>query len=326
MDLKVRIEGIEDSFTRKIHLIENIQELDLMTWLAEFEDIALTNKWTPMQSMLVMKQLILDRNIDKEKIVENFAFTKEYLLSLKYPPSQNRAVLEELTSIKQGRFTKISEYFNKIKQTLGIYAINNKLTKGEYAGRLDDAFYNGLCPSTYEEIVKHEFRDSNECLSFLTNLDNKIISRMKVMDNRKSLPKQKNQDQTTKPQISEGVWCRYHKNNEHDSKDCAKYTNYMRERARAIENKHDDYKRNEFNNKNSNLLMKETKDKLKTVQIMGKIEGINTEIMIDSGASRNFIDAAIVRTLGIEFEEDKEITITFGNNVSESTNRSKVLR
>ncbi|KAG0426008.1 hypothetical protein DMUE_5999 [Dictyocoela muelleri] len=159
INFEIKIEGIESKFTKAINIIDNIEQCIFINWLEEFENLAEANRWTAKQIMLIMNNLIEDKNVDKKRIVEDFKTTRSYLLNVAYPKEKVGAIVRKLENIFQKNFTYIGDYYNEIKKNLDIYSIHGNVTRTEYSRRFEEYFNRGLGKYTYNEIVRKDFKD-----------------------------------------------------------------------------------------------------------------------------------------------------------------------
>lgn len=68
-----------------------------------------------------------------------------------------------------------------------------------------------------------------------------------------------------------------------------------------------------------NNLIPATKEKFQTIRFQGKIQGVPVVILVDSGATHNFIDQKLVRRMGWKVEETPNMTIRLGDGFQTST-------
>ena len=117
IELEKHIPGTGVTLKEKILKISNISLDITYKHLNQFEEIAMTNKWTDEQMALIYHSLILDQR--KEELPkDSFLKLRIAILNILYPVENKRKIIRNLDNTTQIKYSSIKEYKESIEKRL----------------------------------------------------------------------------------------------------------------------------------------------------------------------------------------------------------------
>lgn len=177
-EVDVKIKNVNTSFKKRIYMIQNLKECDIVNWLEDFEKICKLTEWNENEMRIILQNVINDKNFDVECLEDDYKKNRNLILKYIFPKETGISILMELETISQSNFYTISEYYNKIHKILSKYSICCDIGKAEFERKFEESFMRGLCKHTRLEIVKINERRINKILEYLKNLESNIFTLM----------------------------------------------------------------------------------------------------------------------------------------------------
>ncbi|KCZ81453.1 hypothetical protein H312_01125, partial [Anncaliia algerae PRA339] len=85
IEFETIVEKMNFKIKRKISLIRDIKNVDIMLWFTHFETIQKSCNWNEEESLIALKNLILDPKVKFDLIKNDLINTKREILKLKFP-------------------------------------------------------------------------------------------------------------------------------------------------------------------------------------------------------------------------------------------------
>ena len=112
---KFTIPNTTPTVDRKLEVLEDLSLQNLEDWLCRYREAKTMCKWEDEEASTIFKALIhtrLHHIIEGKRTVDSMV---EELLSTAYPEANFYVYLDELKEIRQEDFTRIRDYYEKIK-------------------------------------------------------------------------------------------------------------------------------------------------------------------------------------------------------------------
>ncbi|WUR03048.1 DDI1-like protein [Vairimorpha necatrix] len=278
--------------------------------------------WTNEQQVLILTNLIPDSRLDNEIFAKDCVTIRRNIIKIKYGAS-NCDILSEAFRILQISYRTITEYYDAIYERIVIYSAYYEISKTEFNRHMSECFFSGLGRNSNFEIVKARIQDNlQEALEYLKNLDkviNKEIERYEnkitnnIVDNDE--PKKHFDATNTRNNYNTRKWCSIHKNNSHQTKECF-YNQHPNSRPANKGSR----------NLEETKIITEPMTKISTIILSGKINGKDAKLILDSGATKNFIGSKLATGLGLDIKEDATVDVKFANNQTETSCNSTLVK
>ncbi|MGL5899823.1 MAG: retropepsin-like aspartic protease, partial [Lactobacillaceae bacterium] len=308
---------IKERVSRIVHLKDDCT----IRHMQKFEELGSANNWDDAAMAAIYLSLIDDERAKEKLCYNSYKKLKEQLTAIVYPQSEIRLLDTKLEIIKQDHFESIVDYYDELERHIEIYSHIHSLNGKETERKFLEVFYRGLGHFTYLEILKQNMQKTNpiKIFDYLKDLEQGILlqgnlARMKLnnngfnyeYDNRYKRP-------SSGIPIINDKWCYIHHMKTHNTKDCA-LRNKLKRDVKQVESK-------TIQHEKKNYIIHETCDKrLKTLELSGRIGGIDKVITIDDGSSENYICETLVKNLKLITHEAKAINVKFGDSACETTN------
>ncbi|KAF9760601.1 Retrovirus-related Pol polyprotein from transposon 17.6 [Nosema granulosis] len=333
LEIELKVAGTEMKFKKKMQIIKRIEDLDIASWFKEFEKIAIQNGWNNEQILIILRNLITDERINEDIFSTDIITTKKNLIKEIYN-GDVREILAEAFKIFQINYVLIEDFYQEIYNKISLYSCYYEISKAEFNRHISEVFLNGLGINSKLEISRHNLKnDVVGIVNHLREIEKVLLKDLNKMKKKDVIEETK----TTESELRDkrnltgkghseirrtysNKWCSIHKNSTHNTKEC--YYNKSNDTRGQVTNftrREEPYNKRE--NDNCNLLV-EPIIEIKTVELEGEIEGREVKFILDTGASKNFINEELVKELKLIKKEDKMVTTLFANSEQESTDKT----
>ncbi|KAF9760600.1 Transposon Tf2-6 polyprotein, partial [Nosema granulosis] len=300
---KIIDESLGVEMKKNLKIIREVRFMEeevLNNWLEDFEELSKFKKWNIKQQYQALELLVKDPLVNSIFTLESFDQIKNVIRRQILRKTDSNLIHSKLTKIKQGEYVYIREYLGEIKKLVDQYAAFESISKIEYNRKLKECFYHGLGFNTRIRVAEKTNGALEEILDYLEKIEDNLILEIEKFKNQS-----KKSIVNDKYDFINNKWCSHCKNNTHTTKTC-----YFLNRER--EKNSDRSNRNKFKEEKS-CIMVEKKAKTLELRIKGKIKEEEVNIMIDTGASRNFIDKKLVEKINLNEFETEPLEILTAN-------------
>jgi hypothetical protein len=221
------IEGTNITADKELIALEDL-ELDLELWIEDFRHSVSLCHWEEGTAISVLKALLsctLYKLIDSKRTLDTML---DELLRLKYPKENGMKYLKLARSQKQKNFNKTTDFYLKLKENLQKASIALAYSKKEQEERLEEFFWENLCPEVQNEIIKNGWSGSKTILENIKRLEEHLIQQKNDVREDTWIPKNHSNKKEYFPEKvnfeqrkhQEKKWCSFHKVSTHGNSDC----------------------------------------------------------------------------------------------------------
>ncbi|MEG0619454.1 MAG: reverse transcriptase domain-containing protein, partial [Bacilli bacterium] len=296
-EFSVTIPGTAMIINRKIGIIENIAETDMITWTNEFREIAQLCNWPSEIQINVLHNLVNLSYIHELSTLADIDSKLQYLLRTKYPISRSSEFYFTLHNIKQNDYYTIKDYLNKINEHVNILSISLSWSNELKNEKIQETFYAGLNNTTKLEMVKLGIFNYAEIYNKINIVEEKLIELGYSKNSEHNEKNTLNNNLKISKNVKkyENKYCTFHKSNRHDSSEC-----------RAISNSK--------TQKTSYSIIEPDNDYSLELQITSENKEIKA--IIDTGAMKSYITSGALNLIGLKtstLKNEKIIRLASGN-------------
>ncbi|KAF9760596.1 Retrovirus-related Pol polyprotein from transposon, partial [Nosema granulosis] len=285
---------------RIIRQIRFMNEQKLDDWLDDFEEISKHKNWNIKQQYSALRLLIKDPMLEGIFSLENFDLIKEEIRGNVLRKMDSSIIQYKLGKLRQTQYKYVREYLSDIKRLIDKYAKVENISKNEYNRKLKESFFQGLGFATKMKVFELGKKKLEDTIEFLEQVEENLITEMDRMKFQKT-------HQNVKESISNFInnkWCAHCKTNSHTTKTCYKLNRDDGPRRQEITKSRKEEK---------SCVMKERRLKTLELEILGNIGGQKIQVMVDTGASRNYINANLIKELNLEMVEEEPLEVMTAN-------------
>ncbi|TBU05616.1 reverse transcriptase, partial [Hamiltosporidium magnivora] len=309
VEFDLKIEGTEITMKEKIKKIKYIKKELSMEWIEHFEYMSETNGWGDKQMGLIAYKLIDDEDYKESLTKTSYLKLKKEILEIAYPLEMKRKLVSSLDEIKQTELILINEYYGSIIKTLKPYSFMMNFSKNEYERKLEETFIKGLGENTELELIKQRRRNKSlkEVIGYLETVETGLLCQL----NRRETSTNTIESTSPKTEINykAGKWCTHHKSRTHNTKECNLLKNYNKKEEPSLKN----------------LVLKQYSESDMNIERPTMINGRKTNVMIDSGSNRNYVNHSLIKEFDLKTEECKPIRTIFGSGSSQISDKKAII-
>ncbi|KAF9763216.1 hypothetical protein NGRA_1418 [Nosema granulosis] len=307
--VELEVPGVKINLTKEIIIVDNIREINMITWFRDLEQIAEQNKWSEEQLLEILPYLVTDKKAENVHTYNTYEEVKKQTLLIAYPKDASLTILKILEKTRQIDFTTIEEYHEAIKINLEIYLLNTKCPKAEIDRRTEEFFLNGLGRYTADYLIRNKYKNFKEKLEDLNRIETEIKTKVEQKEREWAYNNTRRVQDRYRERLDEGYskWCKYHKSKTHNTEECFKLARRDEERRSRNYTK-------TTTSQNDNYVMCEPRDDTKSIEIRVHFDKWSEKAILDTGSNRNYISETVVKEWKLKVQEDQKITTIYGNS------------
>ncbi|MGL5899924.1 MAG: aspartyl protease family protein, partial [Lactobacillaceae bacterium] len=194
--------------------------------------------------------------------------------------------------------------------------------KKESERKLLETFNHGLGKYTSLELLKQNLdtKSVTEIMTYSRKLEEGLIIQIRLSNTKLETKPSTNLRTNTPIATNSKKFCSFHKSFSHNTRDCkSKPRNYN-----VVSKGINEFDEKEVNRRNSLMINEAKENSFKSNEIAGKINNKTTNLILDTGSDLNYIHETAIGDNDLNLEESKPITLIFGGEMKECTNRKAV--
>ncbi|KAG0436847.1 Retrovirus-related Pol polyprotein from transposon 17.6 [Dictyocoela muelleri] len=291
-----------------IPVLNSIENQDVWSWCTIIKETARMCNWDEEALAEALTQIVslnIQHRLGQVHSSEEF-FTK--LCQLKYNPATSIKYFEQLSRIKPDDFITIKAYHRKIEELSQKLGLCSNWSQEIVNLKIEETFCNGLNENVKLEMLKSKRTNAEEIYQSIYLVEDILIQKLTTTISAKTqdaciraynFSHPANKESKKYPEEKQRrKFCKYHKSKTHNTNECITLT---KTRKKNYTKREDTPRKDAEHSHNYGITSQCTDEKVLEIPI--KINDIQLDAMIDTGADKNYISTDVVSKLQIETEE-----------------------
>ncbi|KAG0435475.1 Retrovirus-related Pol polyprotein from transposon 17.6, partial [Dictyocoela muelleri] len=281
-DYEIQNTGVK--IKRDLPLFDSFS-IDLFEAIIIFKNVISLTNWTTDDSIKVLKSLCVDEILDIIKSNNDIDSIFMNLLQHKYPITSNNRYNNYLKNLKLKNFYTIEQFKFAIDETVKRMTIHKGYTKKEILRIKNEALISVIDENVLLKLALDGITEPDKVYERINDFEKFLLSKIKDIKSMNKIEQKKVKNK----------WCDLHKSKSHSNDQC-------------LVQKKD--AKNKINHINDYTLL---------YIFINSLFSKYTKVLIDSGASKSFINFDIINKKGISFSKESKINIKTATGQTQTT-------